>query len=80
MTKVGACEARARFANLLERAAKGEEILITRYGRPFARLAPLSDASRERRRWAIQRLEQFSKGQTLGDLTVRELREQGRRS
>ena len=80
MTKVGACEARARFASLLERAGKGEEILITRHGRPVARLAPLREAPRERRREAIRRLKRFSKGQTLGDLTVRELREHGRRS
>jgi len=65
---------------LLERAGKGEEILITRHGRPVARLAPLREAPRERRREAIRRLKRFSKGQTLGDLTVRELREHGRRS
>ena len=78
MARVGACEARARFASLLERAGKGEEILITRHGRPVARLVPLRKALCERRREAIRRLKQFSKGQTLGDLTVRGLREQGR--
>ena len=80
MAKIGAFEARRRLASLLERAAEGEEILITRYGRPVARLAPLQDVSLERRREAIQRLKQFSEGQTLGGLTVGELRDQGRRS
>jgi prevent-host-death family protein len=65
---------------LLERAGKGEEILITRHGRPVARLAPLREAPRKRRREAIRRLKEFAKGQTLGDLTVRELREHRRRS
>jgi prevent-host-death family protein len=80
MASVGAFAARTRFARLLERAAKGEEIVITRHGTPVAKLAPLSGSSRERRREAIQRLKEFPKGQTLGDLTVRELRDQGRRA
>jgi prevent-host-death family protein len=80
MTKVRASDARTRFSSLLDRVAKGEEFVITRFGRPVARLMPLRDVSLERRRQAIQRLEAFSKGQTLGDLTVRELRDHGRRS
>lgn len=79
MTKIGVSKVRACFGRLLDRAAAGEDILITGFGRPVARLAPLRDVSRERRRQAIQRLKQFSKGQTLGDLTIRDLREQGRR-
>jgi prevent-host-death family protein len=79
MTKVRASDARARLSSLLDQVAKGEEFVITRFGRPVARLTPLRDVSLERRRQAIQRLEAFSKGQTLGDLTVRELRDHGRR-
>jgi prevent-host-death family protein len=78
MTKVRASDARARFSSLLDRAARGEEFVITRFGRPVARLTQLRDVSRERRRQAIERLKTFSKGQTLGDLTVRELRDKGR--
>jgi prevent-host-death family protein len=80
MINIGVSKARASFGSLLERAGKGEEILITRHGRPVARLAPLREAPRERRREAIRRLKEFAKGQTLGDLTVQKLREQGRRS
>jgi prevent-host-death family protein len=79
MTQVGAFEAKTHFAALLERAARGEEIVITRHGTPVAKLVPLSAANGERRRKAIQRLMEFSKGQTLGDLTIRELRDEGRR-
>jgi prevent-host-death family protein len=78
MTKVRASDARARFSSLLDRAARGEEFVITRFGRPVARLTQLRDVSLERRRQAIERLKTFSKGQTLGDLTVRELRDKGR--
>jgi prevent-host-death family protein len=76
MIKVGAFEAKTHFASLLERVARGEEIVITRHGTPVAKLVPLSEDNREE---AIQRLMEFSKGQTLGDLTIRELRDEGRR-
>jgi prevent-host-death family protein len=79
VAKVGAFEAKTHFASLLERAARGEEIVITRHGTPVAKLMPVSADNRERRREAIRRLMEFSKGQTLGDLTIRELRDEGRR-
>jgi prevent-host-death family protein len=79
MATIGAFEAKTHFASLLERAARGEEIVITRHGTPVAKLMPVSADNRERRREAIRRLMEFSKGQTLGDLTIRELRDQGRR-
>ncbi len=79
MASIGAFEAKTHFASLLERVAKGEEIIITRHGTPVAKLGPVSTINRERRKEAITRLKEFCKGQTLGDLTVRELRDQGRR-
>ena len=42
MKTVGAFEAKTHFSQLLERAEKGEEILITRRGKPVARLVPVS--------------------------------------
>ena len=79
MATVGAFEAKTHFASLLERAARGEEIVITRHGTPIAKLTPVRPDNPERRRKAIERLMEFSKGQTLGDVTIRELRDQGRR-
>lgn len=37
---IGACEARKTLSALLDRVEKGEEIVITRHGRPVARLIP----------------------------------------
>jgi prevent-host-death family protein len=42
--KVTASEAKARILRLLDDAAAGEEIEITRHGRPVARLVPASGA------------------------------------
>ena len=38
---VGAFEAKTHFSQLLERAAKGEEITITRRGKAVARIVPV---------------------------------------
>jgi len=79
MNTIGASEAEAHFSSLLERVAQGEEIVITRHGTPVARLAPVAGGRREQVRTTIARLREFSKGQTLGGLSIRKLREQGRR-
>ena len=39
--EIGASAFRDRFGYWMERAAAGEQILITRHGRPFARLGPV---------------------------------------
>jgi prevent-host-death family protein len=41
---VGSHEFRNHFGYYLERAAAGEEIHISRHGRPFARLLPAEQA------------------------------------
>jgi prevent-host-death family protein len=48
MLTVGASEAETHLAELLERVAEGEEVLITRHGKAIARLAPPTVADRER--------------------------------
>ena len=40
MMRVGAFEAKTHFAQLLQRAERGEEIVITRRGKEVARLVP----------------------------------------
>ncbi len=40
MIEVGAFEAKNRWSALLDRVEQGEEIIITRHGRPVARLVP----------------------------------------
>lgn len=38
---VGAFEAKTHFSELLERAEKGEETIVTRRGKPVARIVPV---------------------------------------
>jgi prevent-host-death family protein len=79
MKTVGAFEAKTHLSSLLEEVAGGAEILITRHGRPLARLVPVNTMGRERRIQAIERLRSFATGRRLNGLSIRELRDQGRR-
>jgi prevent-host-death family protein len=79
MTTVGAFAAKTHFSALLERAAKGEEIVITRHGRPVARLVPAAVSEEAQIEAAIAALKSFRQGATLGGLSWKELRDEGRR-
>ena len=46
MKTVGAFEAKTHLSSLLEEVAGGAEILITRHGRPLARLVPVNTMGR----------------------------------
>lgn len=48
MLEVGVYEAKARLAELLKRAAAGESIVITKRGKPIARLVGVEDEARSR--------------------------------
>lgn len=44
MTEVGMHEAKTKLSQLVERAERGEEIVITRNGKPAVKLAPIAAA------------------------------------
>lgn len=79
MASVGAFEAKTHFAQLLERVARGEQIVITEHGRPLAKLVPVGGRDEEQVREEIVRWKSLRRGQELGDVPWRELRDQGRR-
>lgn len=79
MTMVGAFEAKTHFSALLERVAQGEEIVITRHGRPVARLVPAVVTEEGQVDRAIAALKSFRQGASLDGLTWQELRDTGRR-
>ena len=76
MLTVGAYEAKTRLSALLERV---EEVVITRHGKPVARLVPAAVHDRERVARAIAKLKELRRGTTLGGLSWKELRDEGRR-
>jgi prevent-host-death family protein len=76
---VGAFEAKTQLSALLERVARGEEVVITKHGRPVAKLVPAAVHDRERVAETIRKLKELRKNVTLGGLSWQELRDEGRR-
>jgi len=54
-TSIGAYEAKTKLSELLERAHAGEEFLVTKNGRPLARIVPLAGSDVAKRRAAADR-------------------------
>jgi prevent-host-death family protein len=80
MAEIGAFEAKNTFGDLLDRVERGEEIIITRRGKPVARLAPLGENfDRRAALEAVARIRERRKGVTLGGISVRELIDEGRK-
>ena len=74
MTEIGAFEAKNKLSELLDRAEHGEEVVITRRGRPVARLVPMNSAfDRERAREAARRIRERAKTLKLSPSDVEEL-------
>ncbi|MGH7821236.1 MAG: type II toxin-antitoxin system Phd/YefM family antitoxin [Candidatus Binatia bacterium] len=49
MGEINVYEAKTHLSRLLDRAAAGEELVITRHGRPVAVLGPFREKARPRR-------------------------------
>lgn len=86
MKKIAAYEARNRLSELLDAAENGEEFVITRHGRPIARLAPVGarlsavrEFDRARRREAAEWLINIRKKHGLGGLKIKDLINEGRK-
>jgi prevent-host-death family protein len=86
--KIGAFEAKNTFGSLLDRVEQGEEIVITRHGKPVARLVPNSArqdehqvrAAFQRIRERAQQLARENPGSPSFDWDyLKKLRDEGRR-
>jgi prevent-host-death family protein len=92
MGQVGAFEAKNTLGTLLDRVERGEEIVITRHGKPVARLVPNSGRiDPGQAQSALQRIRERSRGLQPGKLnhkktgrkqfdwdSVKALRDEGR--
>ena len=79
MREVGAFEAKNKLSALLDEVEHGEEVVITRHGKPVARLVPaLPSFDRLKARQATRGLLEASRGVTLGGIKVKDLVDEGR--
>jgi prevent-host-death family protein len=79
MVTVGAYEAKTQLSALLDNVEQGEEVVITRHGKPVARLVKAETASREQIDAAIARMKERREGVTTGGLGWKALRDEGRK-
>jgi prevent-host-death family protein len=82
MRRIGALEAKNRLGSLLDLVEQGEEIVITRHGRPVARLVPEAPArDRDAAKAAVERIRARARGRSSGPISVAEwiqFRDEGR--
>jgi prevent-host-death family protein len=80
MTTIGSNEAKTHLAELLDKVARGEHIMITRHGKPAAVLSPPQKELNIEQ--VVKEMLAFrdTEGPILGaDLTIRDLIEEGRK-
>ena len=81
--QVGAFEAKNTLGSLLDRVENGEEIVITRHGKPVARLVPNNvRIGREQAQAALDRIRERARRLGTGKFDweeVKALRDEGRR-
>lgn len=82
MIAIGVYDAKTQLPKLLERVRRGERFLITKHGRPVAKLVPAGAEGALDVKQIVEEMQawQEREGPTLGPgLTIRQLREEGRR-
>ncbi len=79
MHEIGAFQAKNKLGTLLDLVEKGEEVTITRHGKPVARLvAPVEPIDRAAAREAAARIRAMRKTVSLGNVAIKALIEEGR--
>lgn len=80
MRTIGAFEAKNRLSELLAAVENGEEVTITKHGRPVARLVPAGKPDAARVAAAIAGLKELRGKIKLGDdVTIKQLINEGRK-
>lgn len=77
MRRIQSSEAKTHLLRLLDDVEKGETVVITRHGKPVARLTPVM-ATAEEAKMAAARIVRRSRKASLGGLSIRELIDEGR--
>lgn len=80
MREIDVFEATNRLGQLLDLVERGEAVVITRHGKPIARLMPPRTAiNRAEAREAAQKIREMSNGVTLGGIPIKDLINTGRK-
>ncbi|HWP17588.1 MAG TPA: type II toxin-antitoxin system Phd/YefM family antitoxin [Burkholderiaceae bacterium] len=78
-TTIGAFEAKTHLSALLDRVEQGEEVVITKHGRPVARLTPVRPAASVSEDGDLFELMRRQRAGRRLALDWRQLRDEGRK-
>jgi prevent-host-death family protein len=79
MRKIGAYELKTHLSEVLDAVEHGQTVLVTRHGRPIARISPDAADQRQQASEAVQSLLKFPRTPLPKGVSVRSLIEEGRR-
>jgi prevent-host-death family protein len=79
MERIGIHAARSKLSELIERVQSGEEVVLTRHGKPVARLVPEKRRQKRSRAAAVVRIRALARKLDIRDVDIRKLIEEGRR-
>ena len=78
---IGAFEAKTHFSQIIDKAEKGADFIVTRRGKPVAKIIPFEKEKEMTRKEALEKLiemRKFYRGEP-GSFNIREAIEEGRR-
>lgn len=78
METIGSFEAKTHWSAILDKVALGQEIVITKRGKPVARLIPESPGNDDEIERAIKSLKLLRQGASLENLDWKTLRDEGK--
>ncbi len=77
---VGAYEAKTHLSRLLDEVERGDTVVITKHGRPVAKLVPYGEAARQDRRQVIEAMRALAHSVPAWEgVSYRDLIDEGRR-
>jgi len=79
--QIGAFEAKTHFSRLISEVERGADYVVTRHGKPVAKIIPIEQKPEMTRQEAIEKLKEMRKlfrGEP-GSFNIREAIEEGRR-
>jgi prevent-host-death family protein len=79
--EIGAFEAKTHFSQIMNNVAHGADYVVTRRGKPVAKIIPFEQERKMTRKEAFEKLAEFRKhyrGES-GSFNIREAIEEGRR-
>ncbi|OGT23431.1 MAG: prevent-host-death protein [Gammaproteobacteria bacterium RIFCSPHIGHO2_12_38_15] len=79
MRSIGSFEAKTHFSSLLQKVEEGEQVIITKHGRPVAKLIPAFSVNKAEIKLTIEKIKKFNRSHFL-KLDWKVLRDEGRRS